>query len=73
MMTYMYVPAPPPEPPSEGPGLPLRWVVILLIAVLTATAATVLTYLGGTPLPLALLAGGAAFGGAVDVARSSVG
>ncbi|SEQ85248.1 hypothetical protein [Streptomyces radiopugnans] len=58
----------PPQPPAPGGGQPLlclRSALILLLGTLAATGTAVLTYLAQHNTATALLAGGAAFAGAV--------
>lgn len=54
-----------PAPGDEGPLLGLRSAIVLMLGVLVATGAGVLTYLAQRDAATAALAGGAAFAGAV--------
>ncbi|MYS95592.1 MULTISPECIES: hypothetical protein [Streptomyces] len=54
-----------PAPGNEGPLLGLRSAIVLMLGVLVATGAGVLTYLVQQDAATAVLAGGAAFAGAV--------
>lgn len=51
--------------PTKQPLLPLRTAVVLLCALIVSTVVGGLTYLGSKELAGAILAGGAAFAGAV--------
>jgi hypothetical protein len=48
---------------DEGLGLPLRTAVILLLALVVGGLVSGLSVAGGVPWPIALINGGAAFGG----------
>lgn len=62
MISAEHQPTPSTEP---APLLSVRAAVVLLFAVAAGVAAGVLTYLAHQPLPAAVLAGGAASGGAL--------
>lgn len=62
-------PAAPPDPPDPKPFLPLHTAVVLLAAFVIGSAVGGLTYLNGTPVPGAVLAGLLSAGGSVPVLR----
>ncbi|MCX5379856.1 hypothetical protein [Streptomyces sp. NBC_00091] len=59
-------------PDTDPPLLTLHAAVVLLGALLTGFVAGGLSYLGGVPVPLAVLAGLGAAGGAVPVLRTLI-
>ncbi|EFL13617.1 hypothetical protein [Streptomyces sp. C] len=59
-------------PDTDPPLLTLHAAVVLLGAVLAALVTGGLSYLGGVPVPLAVLAGLTAAGGAVPVLRALI-
>lgn len=60
-------------PQPHGPLLGLRAAIILLLGALVALGAGVLTVMAGGTRPQAVLAGGAAFAGAVLFFNSLIG
>lgn len=62
-------PSPRPEPPDPKPFLTLHTVVVLLVAFAIGSTVGGLTYLNGTPVPGATLAGLLSAGGSVPVLR----
>jgi hypothetical protein len=59
--------------PTQEPLLTVRAALILLLALVTGAAATVLACLARNPLPGALLIGGSAAGGALLLFNSLIG
>lgn len=62
-----------PQSQEPEPLLSLRATVILLLALLIGVAAGVLTYLGGQPVPAAVLMGGGAAGAALALFHNLIG
>jgi hypothetical protein len=67
--TVSSLPSSPPEPPDPKPFLTLHTVVVLLVAFAIGSTVGGLTYLNGTPVPGATLAGLLSAGGSVPVLR----
>jgi hypothetical protein len=55
----------PTSPPPGGSLRPIYIALILIVGVIIGTAAGVLSFAGGANIPTAVIAGGAAFAGAV--------
>jgi hypothetical protein len=67
------IPSTPPEPSPHGPFVTLHTALVLLTALVIGQVVGGLTFLGGTPVASAVLAGLLSAGGSVPVLRTLIG